>query len=66
MPHSPRGDDACALTTEGHDNTLDLGEGLQAGPHCCLGVPGALQERGRWAYCTAQGEASPGQQHGAH
>lgn len=63
-PCSPltQGDDGVRSDHRGHDHALDLGERL-GGQGCtaawgCLGPCG---REGRGAYCTAQGEASPGQ-----
>lgn len=51
----------------GHDHALDLGEGLGGRGHTAArGCLGPCRREGRWAYCTAQGEASPGEGVGAY
>ena len=57
-----QGDDGVRSDHRGHDDTLDLGEGLGGRGHTAAwGCPGPCRREGRWAYCTAQGEASPGE-----
>lgn len=57
-----QGDDGVRSDHRGHDDTLYLGEGLGGRGHTAAwGCPGPCRREGRWAYCTAQGEASPGQ-----
>ena len=57
-----QGYDGVCSDHRGHDHTLDLGEGLGGrGCTAAWGCLGPCGREGRWAYCTAQGEAGPGQ-----
>ena len=66
-PCSPltQGYDGMCSDHRGHDHTLDLGEGLGGrGCTAAWGCLGPCGREGRWAYCTAQGEAGPGEAEG--